>query len=386
MNANNKNNVSAALKVLPDTVERMRSGILAFRDWWTSELAALLPPSLARIFEHYDDHVLLEFHDNCVKICLCSSGKYQVLGEAVPDVSGDTHPEQLEPLLDSFGTEGIESIICLAEGKTLKQTLSLPIEAEENLPEVIGYEIERHTPFPTTQVYFDFEILKRNSTQRRIDIRVTVAPRNLVDELCKRVNDWGLVPAWVTTLDDPGLQNSRCATPNLNLLPTQQRKQRAASVWTNTNYLLAASAVCLLAAVLVTPFLRQHSKLESLERQIDSLETEAELTRSLRTQLDRLIPESRFILEQKRNAVIGTEVLNELTQILPDDTWIQRFQLKDDRINLQGESAHASGLIELVENSDLFNGAAFDTLVARNQKSGKDRFQLSADIVRENQQ
>jgi len=77
------------------------------------------------------------------------------------------------------------------------------------------------------------------------------------------------------------------------------------------------------------------------------------------------------------------ELLRELTAILPDDTWLDRLQVKGDSVQIIGQSSKASALIGIVESSKLFSGAAFTSPVTTDPRTGKERFMLSARIGQE---
>ena len=59
------------------------------------------------------------------------------------------------------------------------------------------------------------------------------------------------------------------------------------------------------------------------------------------------------------------QVLEDVTRILPDDTWLTQFELHSGRgkdapreITLRGESANAGRLVSMLEESKLFTQAA----------------------------
>ncbi len=74
------------------------------------------------------------------------------------------------------------------------------------------------------------------------------------------------------------------------------------------------------------------------------------------------------------------ELLNELTRILPDDTWLSMLEVSGSKLRVQGESGSASSLIGLIEESDLFHDPGFASPITRNRRTGLDRFVLEAEI------
>lgn len=370
----------------PSTGNRLLSSqvgksVSTFWRWWMAELKMLLPPSLRRILEHNGERIVIEFDQQEACVALYSMGHKKLLGcsPVAPDMTAASPPPALTEFLGN-GTR--DTIVCLPRQQTLQTTISLPIEAAGNLREVLGYEIDRQTPFKSEQVYFDAEIIERKAGNRYMRIRLTVVPRKILDSAVKTARDWGLQPAVVSTGEYDQPASAMPGTSILNLLPPEHRS-RTRGPWTPLSRLLAISALGLAIAAITLPLIRQTTEIRKLEMQIEADKIEAEATLGLRNELDRLVPESRFILEQKQQTPVIVEVVNELSLILPDDTWIQRFQLSGSKLTIQGESSAASALIRLLENSSMFQNATFITAVAHNPKTGQERFQITATVVME---
>jgi general secretion pathway protein L len=73
------------------------------------------------------------------------------------------------------------------------------------------------------------------------------------------------------------------------------------------------------------------------------------------------------------------ELLDELTRILPDDTWITRLDIKGSELEIQGQSASAAALIPLIESSSILQNPRFRSPVTQIPRSDVERFHLSAE-------
>lgn len=69
------------------------------------------------------------------------------------------------------------------------------------------------------------------------------------------------------------------------------------------------------------------------------------------------------------------ETLQELAGVLPPDTWLSAFTLRENGVTISGFSSSASDLQRLIEESPLFESAEFSSSVSRNEE-GRDRFTL----------
>ena len=72
-------------------------------------------------------------------------------------------------------------------------------------------------------------------------------------------------------------------------------------------------------------------------------------------------------------------MLSELTQLLPDHTWLTRLEMNQQRVRLEGESAEASSLIGLLERSQYLHNVSFVSPITNNPRTQRDRFSLQAE-------
>ena len=70
---------------------------------------------------------------------------------------------------------------------------------------------------------------------------------------------------------------------------------------------------------------------------------------NLRERLDQVIAASQMPAQKKQTAPARIDLLQELTLLLPNDTWLERWQVKGDAMQIIGQSAKASALIGIVE-------------------------------------
>ena len=90
-----------------------------------------------------------------------------------------------------------------------------------------------------------------------------------------------------------------------------------------------------------------------------------------------------FQQQHRLRLLLVLQLVDELTQLLPDDTWISQLDFKDREIQLRGNSAASAALIAALEASPLLRNARFRSPVTRDRRIGTERFHLSAEIGRE---
>jgi general secretion pathway protein L len=76
------------------------------------------------------------------------------------------------------------------------------------------------------------------------------------------------------------------------------------------------------------------------------------------------------------------EIIDEISRILPDHTWIARLDLKGSELQLQGQSSAASSLIRIIESSPWFENVRFASPVVQIAGTDNDRVHIVATVAR----
>jgi general secretion pathway protein L len=87
-----------------------------------------------------------------------------------------------------------------------------------------------------------------------------------------------------------------------------------------------------------------------------------------------------LLSEKKRTQPSAILLLDELTRLLPKDTWVQQLNLNGNTLQIQGDTGSASKLIGLIENSRVLSGASFTAPLTKGAGENTEHFQLSAQV------
>lgn len=244
----------------------------------------------------------------------------------------------------------------LPRGGVLRRTLLLPLAAERNLRHVLAFEMDRYTPFTADAVYFQYAVLARDRARRQLRVELAVAPRAEADRLCEAARREGRAPA---ALDLDGLR--------LELRARRRWPARA----------LAAGCVALLVLAAAAPLWLKLQNVAALESQAAALRGELALAARAREQLKRLAAEERSLLERRRLRPAAIEVLDELTRVLPDSSWLSHIELAGSELRIRGESPDAAELVKAMEAAKLFRGAGLEGSVTRDPGAARERFAIT---------
>ena len=347
-----------------------------FFAWWFGALAECLPGGLRRLFRPAAKYLIVAPVGGSVIATLNRGKRGRKIGSAELDGIDEAAQRKAVRKAVRGGAPNSNPIVLRLPGdRVLRRRLDLPWAAEPDLREALYFQIDRQTPFTPDEVYFDFEVVDRDAEAKRLTVEVTVIPRTIVDEAVARAERWGLTPDIVDVVDrDAG------AAPRVNLLPGGAVASPGAG-GSPVNLLLALIAAGLVAAAVYIPLDRRETAADALLARVMVAKVEAQATLRLREEVDALRKEQKFLGDQRRGAFSAVTLLDDLTRILPDDTWLFELKVTAREARIAGYAPTASSLIGLIDKSPMLRGPRFRSSVTQDPRTGLERFNMSFQIV-----
>ncbi|MET0065266.1 MAG: PilN domain-containing protein [Candidatus Thiodiazotropha sp.] len=350
------------------SVQTLKFHWLGFWEWWRGEITALLPESIQVLFSG-GRPVRLHYLEDTLRIVNHGNSGEEVAQNYLRELDWQD-PDQRR-LLNSAS----EITLCLGRKNYLIKRVTLPIEAEENLREVLAFEMDRHTPFNAQQVYYDYLVNQRDRHNRVLDISLVLAPIDKLKDALSQLEEHRIRINGIAPCDErePGING-------VNLLPSGQRSKPIKRYRLVNGFLMLLLLVLLGLQLALPPYQKSHLS-DSLEVTRSQYQEQANAVGALRDEVTAAERENRFLENKKLETHQVLEVLQELTLILPDDTWVSQFEIRDGKVHLYGQSVASAVLIPLIESSKLFRNVSFRSPVTQNSKNNTERFHISADLV-----
>lgn len=339
-----------------------------FWQWWSGELLGLVPERWRERLRRRGNLLFIVLQDDKCSLEFGSFGQRETLVSAPLGEGGELPPAVVEVLLNR-AAKAAQVILLLPERQLLHKVLSLPAATEAGLGNVLRFEMDRHTPFSAEQVYFGFRIVERDRRRQRLQVELLVVLREYLDQLLKRLDRLAVHPALVTRAEDQQAQP-------INLSPAGMARKRGG--WRGNRRLQVAAVVALVLLALL-PLWQQQQRAERLANQLGGPKAAAERAAAVRDELQRLEAGRAYLREQQLKADDALATLDELTRLLPDSTWLSRFELIGERVRMDGESAEASALIGMLEQSQTLQNVSYASPITSNPRTQKDRFSLVAE-------
>lgn len=347
-----------------------------FLDWWLGELAACVPASLRNALSRKMQVLVVRMSAEGATFRYGKGDSWRDLGDADPAAADpSTVAAQVASLLRTIKLDAAKVTLLLPRPLILRHLVKLPLAAAENLREVLAFEMDRHTPFKAEQVYFDYRHVDTDAEAKRIGVDLVAVPRSVADPVIAMLAAWGLRPDRLGFTEDGPGDGGR-----FNLLPPTPADTGGAS-WRWASRILLLPVCALLIALLYLPVAKQSRELAAVEDQLVQARIEAGEADRLEKRRARMLDRNRFLIDRKSERLTVTELLHEITRLLPDDTWIIRARLQGDKLSLSGYSATAPALIGSLEGSTGLAEVRFSSPVTLDRRVGVERFDLSAVVV-----
>ena len=351
-------------------VRRLRDGLAAFFAWWLGELVGLLPRQLRTLGRRQRRRLVLSFDPAGVALIEPDGSGERELGRVGPDA-----PAPAAGLGDALGQarrRTREVTIRLGADRGLRRTLDLPLAARGNLDQLLRFEMDRLTPFKAEQVCVAHRIASLDPAARKLQAEVHIAPREHVEQALELAHELGLRPARVE-LAMPGGDDQ----PPLDLLPHETTQRTRSGHLTRV---LALLALVLSAAAIAVPLHRQQTAADALEAEVEAARIEAQKSVALRERLDHLTTAARFLVEAKRDTPMVTEIVAELTRVIPDQAFVTQLYIDSGTVQLHGLAKAASDLIGQLEQSELFRAPRFRSPVTMDPGESLERFHIEVEL------
>lgn len=408
--------------------------------------------------------------------------------------------------------------VSIPRAEVLFRFLSLPLSAEENLPEVVRYEIGKYIPYPEEDIFVDFLVLEREEVEKRLHLLLLVVEKAVMEKYLGILRAAGLTPCGVevgTTallnfclLGENGLSGenptalleigrdefeliwvqagvlrysravefdagdgvepgrlvareylcsfreafplrlrqtpeeehpvyvyatgtppkvdflsereaqelppihplpvvelaermgfsqpipSECAPAvgaalrgitkvpwEVNLLPLPLRKK------TSRFGMYLSLALFLLALLLSfgwfgSAIVKERLELRAVEKQIDALKDEVSAVQKVQKEAQDLAARMESLNKVQGSYYSKLEVLRELSTIIPPEVWLTDLRCYRKEVNISGFAESSSGLIAIIDKSDLFASSEFTAPITRDIE-GKERFKLKTAIEKQ---
>lgn len=346
-----------------------------FFRWWGDQLVACLPEKIKQIFDESHSILLVEPEGQKLTLKLIVSGQPHYLGQFDFNEIGKAQFQLLKNEKQAIANAQVW--VRLPKHLAIVKQLNIPDAASSNLRQVLSYEMDRYTPFKSDQVYFDFIVTDKDKINKQLNIKLILTPLEHFNEIMQGIWDWGLQPGGVDCQNEPGIDEHLRHRYNLLPEPDRQKKDKKPLM-----VMLAAVLLILVfgAGVILTPLIMKINTIHELREEERKTEKQAHRINEVKRKIDTLYEESAAVISKKSDEPSFIEILESLSALMHDDTWLMHLKYNNNKLHIQGQSPSASALIGSLEKVDYFQNTHFVSPVTQDKRSGLERFQIATEV------
>ncbi len=265
-------------------------------------------------------------------------------------------------------TENDKTIrLTIDKGRFISRKLSdiqLPKSMGENMAAI---DMQGATPFDPNEVH----LLRGETNQTDSSTRYAIIKKVIVDPIVRQVETSGYR---INSIEFQADGETFAANPaSLKTVIPLRRGQVMQG-----NIMKLAISVFLVGILLTLGNVhwRHLEANAALDQAISEESEKASAVRRLIAQRNESLSQLTTVRSEKDGAVPIVVVMEELSRVIPDNTWITDLEINAGVVNISGFSADAAKLIPMLEASEYFQGTTFRSPVLKVNVQVGERFSI----------
>ncbi len=153
----------------------------------------------------------------------------------------------------------------------------------------------------------------------------------------------------------------------INLIPAGLRLKKKRSKKKIAAVIVSVLVTVLAGVLLIANILQTNVRIAALDAELTELKAAAQAVEALQKEIEQTEKYNAVIKQVREGDPSKLRVLEELTRIIPEDSWLTDFEFSGDekKTTISGYSASASKLVPLLDDSKLFSNVKFTSPITK---------------------
>jgi general secretion pathway protein L len=345
-----------------------------FVTWWARQWLDLLPPQLAAT-NLWSNVLVIDLPE-----AWNGTGPFpfaltrRLNGQEAPIGRFRTDESGLAAIRRSrrVKARSLDILLRLWPGALLEHRFAIPLAAEPDAAQVLRYEIDRVTPFAADDIFWTWQVERRDRERGRLFVRLSLVSRVSVQACLQALATAGLSPRRIEAVAEDGA---------VRHLPLQADDRAGGTVQRGVIRLLAMTCVILAIAAAALPFVYQQARILRTERDVARLQPRVAEAMALRDRITRQAAGADVIAAAETQIGDAVQALAAVTAVLPDNTFLTAFSLSQRNLSLTGQSADPARLIAAMSADPMIASPSFSAPVTAAPAGKGSLFSISAALV-----
>lgn len=283
----------------------------------------------------------------------------------------DGEPDQELPAEWKAALKASRLDVSLRSSRFLFRPLDLPRRAADFLDGMIRSQIDRLTPWTANDAVFSWSA-PIESAADRIHLMVIAAAKANITPLISLAEAWGV--GSVTLYAGP--HGGSVEAGETKVVEKRMRGSLdVAGVGRILSIFLLATAIATVLSLVASDIIggRLESEQKQISRRISERRAAMRLSAGSGGDSAQMI-----LVRRKQTTPSSVLVLEALSEILPDNTYVTEFRIEKDKMQIVGITQDAPSLVNLIEQSPHFTRATFFAPTTRSSSDPGERFHVEA--------
>jgi len=346
---------------------------------WIDSVASTVNGLLNRLQSNHEVRIIESAHDTFTLRAAGPGRKSNVADHRIRIINGAIKgqlPADWAKML-----HGSRAEMVLNANRFLFRPLELPKRAVEFLDGIVRAQIDRLTPWTPGEAVFSWTP-PTDAPNDRIELMIAATARARVAPYVQAIADLGVASVAVLTVPPPPYPPPHAGEGREGAAPIKVFEQRARGVFEIDRIrrtLVALFLISGLAAAITMGY--SAFALDSLDAEQQALSQKISARRAaLRASPEFTVSAQRMLERRKQSTPSNVIVLEALSQILPDHTFVTELRIEVDKLQIIGVTRDAAALIGLIEQSPHFTRARFYAPTTRTPGDPGERFHIEAQV------
>lgn len=263
-----------------------------------------------------------------------------------------------------------DTLLRIGSSRAVIKQVQLPAAALEVLPAVVRNKVESLAPWPLAEAMWGYRIAGP-AQAGQLDVEVGIVSRKLVESLMAALGEGGVKVTHLDIGNGTG-EKAGIAIDFLGADRSQKMRRRFGRLMT-----LAAAACAGVAGYGLYLVFATQTGLWDVEQRSAALKA-ALVHGSGASETGTRLAEANRIFARKKNTAPFVVLLNNLTELVPDGTWLDGIVYDGAHLTMNGKGIEITKVIASLEKSSYFADVNFAAATQRDADLNIDSFSISA--------
>ncbi len=276
---------------------------------------------------------------------------------------------QAASAIERLGLPSSAIALGFSDDITLDVAIALPKATRRLLNQAVAARVTAESPYAPGEGLAFWQLIRSEGDNTRAQL--AIVPAHAIAPILAALNNANLAPTIAMRSSEPLSWSTR---PDW-LLAEQNAKS---SYWTRLRTLPRLSRLALLCAALIIGSALANWTATTVR--VATLSSSAQQAGELAQQASRRDADAALLAGRQRDALLKLQILNTLAERVPDGSWFERVDLKDDKLELTGFAPSAADTLRIMAGIPGVRTAELLSAITRDQARNIERFRLGAQI------